>query len=50
MFCMVCGSDTQVEFTAEMIIHFTGLKHLDKPGVWLFPRLIGLHGLRLVAI
>jgi hypothetical protein len=22
-----------------MIIHFSGLKNLDKPGVWVFPKL-----------
>jgi hypothetical protein len=40
MSCLVCGSGTQAEFPAEMIIHFTGLNHLDKPGVWLFPNIL----------
>jgi hypothetical protein len=31
-----------VEFVAEMIIHFSfsGLKDLDKPGVWVFPKVL----------
>jgi hypothetical protein len=39
MSCPLCASDNQAEFQAEMMIHFTGLKHLDRPGVWLFPKL-----------
>jgi hypothetical protein len=23
-----------------MMMHFTGLKHVDQPGVWLFPKLL----------
>jgi len=23
-----------------MVIHFSGLKNLDKPGVWVFPKLL----------
>jgi hypothetical protein len=23
-----------------MLIHFSGLKNLDKPGVWVFPKLL----------
>jgi hypothetical protein len=38
MFCLLCGSGNQAELTAEMIIHFSGLKNLDKPGVWVFPK------------
>jgi hypothetical protein len=40
MSCMLCGSGNQTEFPAEMIIHFSGLKNLDKPGVWAFPKLL----------
>jgi hypothetical protein len=40
MSCLLCGSDNQTEFTAEMCIHFSGLKNLDKPGVWVFPKLL----------
>ena len=38
MSCPLCGSGNQAELTAEMVIHFTGLKNLDKPGVWVFPK------------
>lgn len=38
--CGVCGSPNQLEFTAEMMIHFKGLANLDKPGVWVFPKLL----------
>ena len=37
--CPSCGSSNVAEFTAETIIHFTGLKNLEKPGVWVFPQL-----------
>ncbi len=40
MSCLSCVSDDQVEFAAEMIIHFSGLKNLHKPGVGIFPRLL----------
>ena len=38
--CPLCGSGNQAELTAEMVIHFSGLKNLDKPGVWVFPKLL----------
>jgi hypothetical protein len=38
--CKACGSDLQGKFTAEMAIHFPGLKDLDKPLVWVFPELL----------
>jgi hypothetical protein len=37
--CASCGSGKQAERIAEMLIHFQGLKDIDKPGVWLFPTL-----------
>jgi hypothetical protein len=40
MRCLSCGSDYQGEFAAEMIIHFSGMKNLDKAGVWVFPKLL----------
>jgi hypothetical protein len=40
MSCGFCGSGNEAEFSAEMIIHFSGLKNLDKPGVWAFPKLL----------
>jgi hypothetical protein len=40
MICLSCRSDKQAELTAEMLIHFPGLKNIDKPGVWVFPKLL----------
>ena len=40
MSCLSCRSSNQAEFPAEMLIHFGGHKNLDKPGVWMFPRLL----------
>jgi hypothetical protein len=40
MYCLSCASNHQSEFAAEMIIHFSGLKNLDKPGVCASPRLL----------
>jgi hypothetical protein len=39
MTCLSCQSSNQVELTAEMVIHFPGLKLLGKPAVWVFPKL-----------
>jgi hypothetical protein len=30
MSCLLCGSSNEAELTAEMVIHFSGLKNLDK--------------------
>ena len=35
----LCASGNQAEFRGEMILHFRGLKNLDKSGVLLFPNL-----------
>jgi hypothetical protein len=40
MSCLSCKSSNQSEFPAELLIHFEGLKNLDKPGVWVFPRVL----------
>ena len=40
MSCPVCTSVKQVEFSAEMVIHRSGLKNLDAPGVWVFQKLL----------
>jgi len=40
MTCLSCQSVKQAELSAEMLVHFPGLNHLDKPGVLLFPKLI----------
>ena len=39
MACNSCGMENQAEFGAEMNIHFPGRKGLDKPVVWVFPKL-----------
>ena len=38
--CMSCASSNQAEFTAEMLVHFGGLKKVERPGVLLFPKLL----------
>ena len=40
MSCLSCRSSNQAEFPAELLIHFGGLKNLDKPAVWVFPKLL----------
>ena len=37
MACKSCSSGNQIEFHAEINIHFGGLKNLHKPSVWVFP-------------
>lgn len=33
MSCRLCSSMHEAEFTAEMMIHFSGRQHLENPGV-----------------
>jgi hypothetical protein len=40
MACKSCGSVNQRKFSAEMAIHFPGLKNIDKPVVWVFPDVV----------
>jgi hypothetical protein len=40
MSCASCMSGNQTEFSAEMIIHFAGLKNVDKCGVLPFPNIL----------
>jgi hypothetical protein len=40
MSCSSCRSVLQVNFRAEVAIHFPGLKNIDKPIVWVFPELV----------
>ena len=39
MTCLSCQSVKQAELTAEMLIHFPGLKNIEKRGVLLFSNL-----------
>ncbi len=38
--CKSCASVNQEKFSAEMGIHFIGLKNIDKPVVWVFPEVV----------
>jgi hypothetical protein len=40
MSCPLCRSSNEAELATEMVIHFSGLENLDKPGVWVFSRLL----------
>jgi hypothetical protein len=40
MTCKRCASDKQSVFNGEIAIHFCGLEGLDKPIVWVFPKLV----------
>lgn len=40
MSCQSCQSEHQSNFNGEVAIHFPGLKGLDKPIVWVFPKLV----------
>jgi hypothetical protein len=39
MSCQSCGSVRNAGFNGEIAIHFKGLDGLDKPIVWVFPKL-----------
>jgi len=38
MHCTLCQSANLAEFTAEMMIHFGGLKNINHPGIPAFPK------------
>jgi hypothetical protein len=40
MSCKGCQSDKPRVFNGEIAIHFPGLEGLDKPIVWVFPKLV----------
>jgi Zn ribbon nucleic-acid-binding protein len=40
MSCKSCQSQNQRNLNGEIAIHFPGLKGLDKPIMWVFPRLV----------
>jgi Zn ribbon nucleic-acid-binding protein len=38
--CRSCGSSNQTQFGSEIMIHFSGLKSLDKLPVMVFPKIL----------
>ena len=40
MSCRGCSSHRLEEFNGEVAIHFPGLAGIDKPIVWVFPKLM----------
>jgi len=38
--CESCRSENEMEFTTEMTIHFSGIKHIANPGVLAFPKVL----------
>jgi hypothetical protein len=38
--CLLCGSGNEPEFSAEIMIHFSGRQNIDNPGVLAFPRVL----------
>ena len=40
MNCPACSSETEVEFTVEMMIHFSGIENIDNPGIPAFPKVL----------
>jgi len=40
MACLLCASPNLSEFPAEINIHFPGVKNLDRPTVFVFPKLL----------
>jgi hypothetical protein len=38
MGCASCQSGNQAEFTAEMMIHFSGLRNIEHPGISVTPK------------
>jgi hypothetical protein len=40
MSCRECSSKNEAKFIAEMMIHFSGRKHLENPGVLTFSEML----------
>jgi hypothetical protein len=40
MSCRAYTSNSHTQFGSEIIIHFSGLKNLDKPTVMVFPKIM----------
>jgi hypothetical protein len=38
--CEACHSASQRTFTAEINIHFPGIRGIDMPTVWVFPKIL----------
>jgi hypothetical protein len=38
--CPCCRSNNEGSFPAEIAVHFPGIEGLDKPIVWVFPKLL----------
>jgi hypothetical protein len=38
--CLVCKPENQAEFTAEINVHFSGLKNIDNPGALFLPKIV----------
>jgi hypothetical protein len=37
MYCPICHSNNRAKFPTELMIHFSGIKQIGKPGVLAFP-------------
>jgi hypothetical protein len=40
MYCALCKSSNQAEFNTEMMIHLSGVRNIDRPGVLMFPKVL----------
>jgi hypothetical protein len=40
MSCPSCASVNETQFTAEIMIHFSGLRSMDNPGLLAFPKVL----------
>jgi hypothetical protein len=40
MTCKSCTAENHRKFSSEIKVHFPGLKNLDKPPVFVFPKLL----------
>jgi len=38
--CPSCTLGSQVEFGSEMMVHFSGLRNVDRRGVWLLSNIL----------
>jgi hypothetical protein len=38
--CLLCTSNNQEEFAAEINVHFRGIENIDDPGVLFFPKVL----------